>query len=245
MNESIANMKGWMGGRSELPPQTMYGLSVRIIRDESAQRYDEKYQALCEAMACIAQAIPQAFDNMPTLVVYMGAGLGGAEAIVPERQEDEMGMRLGDRIFQTNPACPVAGFPPEVWKGIRGGRGVADHQYDAQRLSRWAPRRWLYEFNGSYAARKARAKAVATIVHEFGHLLHAHRERGLYDENRRIDAPLVPPALIEKVSSYIDGQNNFDEFVAEVFTGILHGKRYPADVMAAYDKYGGPAVPGI
>ena len=43
-----------------------------------------------------------------------------------------------------------------------------------------------------------------------------------------------------KVSPY--SQTSSDEFIAEVYAGLVSGKKFSDDVMALYKKYGGPAL---
>lgn len=130
--------------------------------------------------------------------------------------------------------------------GQRGPRGVADQMYDTKRRSRLSPSRWLSELSGKYADSKYHEKATAVITHELGHIIHGCKNvsRNTFWENKRVGAPLVPLNIAINVSSYTYN-NNFNEFVAEVFTGLICGKNYPREVIDLYNELHGPLIMGI
>jgi hypothetical protein len=94
--------------------------------------------------------------------------------------------------------------------------------YDAGDLSHWHPSH--------------------NVVHEFGHMLHHKALGNKYHEYRdgiNGEHPFYrKDKLTGKVSKY--AMSNALEFVAEVFSGIVLGKKYDADVMEAYADWGGP-----
>ena len=100
-----------------------------------------------------------------------------------------------------------------------------------------------------------------TIYHEMGHLqdLFAKKEAHisspiLTEINMRRDMLNIFPTkthkefindksiqeITGKVSPY--SQTSSDEFIAEVYAGLVSGKKFSDDVIALYKKYGGPAL---
>jgi hypothetical protein len=80
---------------------------------------------------------------------------------------------------------------------------------------------------------------TGSVVHEFGHHLHHLRDRGTYwDLSFSTWAGRTQREIAAKVSGYAAG--NPREFVAEVFTGLVYGRTYPADVMGLYRALAGP-----
>jgi hypothetical protein len=96
---------------------------------------------------------------------------------------------------------------------------------------------------------------VGTIIHEIGHVIHRTaspatfdkvrmgldqaQDRGMGDVTQEELARLA--VLTKKISHYASnaGYGNVTELVAEVFTGITNGLKYPAEVIRAYLRYGG------
>jgi hypothetical protein len=133
---------------------------------------------------------------------------------------------------------------------VKGGygaaeRGVADQQYDAKRKSVLNPSR-IFSSKESYQAAKVNAKAVAVIVHEFGHLLHERLSSKAFwdlkqEKNVEGAANDRPPANLAMLVSQYATKSKL-EFTAEVFTGLIYGRHYAAPVIAQYQAYGGVDV---
>jgi hypothetical protein len=97
--------------------------------------------------------------------------------------------------------------------------------------------------------------AVGTIIHEIGHVIHRTADPATFDKYRmgldqveeRTGEQVTREeltklsVLTKKISHYASnaGYGNVTELVAEVFTGVTNGLKYPAEVIAAYLKYGG------
>jgi hypothetical protein len=86
---------------------------------------------------------------------------------------------------------------------------------------------------------------VATIVHEIGHALHRHQNGGRYHElsftalkSIKGDDNMTAINFEKVVSKY--GSQKPRELVAEVFLGLVYGKKYPGQLMEAYNAFGGP-----
>jgi hypothetical protein len=238
----MSKLDGLSGELTYLPRESMHGLDVQIIKDSSVQRFDEKYEALREATRMIAEKFPRAFAHVPVLNVYMGKNLGAEAFWSPEGVDGSPGLLLGDtHLFRVNPLR--RGQDPIFGMGLLAARGVADQLYDDRRRSKLSPRRWVSELRGDYRNSKTSAKVTAVVTHELGHVIHAHHSsssKQLFWKNRLMSARLVPFDISSKVSSYTHA-NNYCEFVAEVFVGLVHGKSYSDDVMNDYQNYGGPA----
>jgi len=96
----------------------------------------------------------------------------------------------------------------------------------------------------------------AVVIHEFGHQQHwkqflALRRPAVLDakaldalETAFVRALTATEELIARQVSRYAGVNTA-EFVAEVYTGLAHGVRYGADVMALYRRLAGPTIPGV
>jgi hypothetical protein len=80
---------------------------------------------------------------------------------------------------------------------------------------------------------------MATVVHELGHHLHCAKDPSTFFLLHSTSfASRAADDTAWKVSSYASG--NPREFVAEVFTGLIFGKKFPTDVMDMYRGLGGP-----
>ncbi|WP_340610149.1 hypothetical protein [Xenorhabdus bharatensis] len=131
--------------------------------------------------------------------------------------------------------------------GKSGPRGIADMMYDKMKSSHKSPL-------GPVLA----IKVVASIVHEIGHILHAQSDKSesnLFWESKRSNSinsqskeirekHIIHAKIAENVSSYVQG-NNSTEFVAEVFTGLIYGKKYNDEVLMHYKYYNGPELIGF
>lgn len=82
------------------------------------------------------------------------------------------------------------------------------------------------------------ASALHPILHEVGHQVHVKNSRDLYlaSAKREFSAPLAR-RIEREVSGY--AAFNAQEFVAEVFAGIIDGKVYGRRVLALFQQYGG------
>ena len=148
---------------------------------------------------------------------------------------------LGPQIATYLPTSEGGGENATNVKGGMGqGRGVAMQMYDEARLSKMSLQRIRLEVTGNYQKSKIEAQAIAVVVHEFGHILHEQFSSARFWPLKRRDAPPIDTGIAHKVSQY--AAINRLEFVAEVFTGLVYGKRYPAEVIAVYKVLGGCPV---
>lgn len=100
-----------------------------------------------------------------------------------------------------------------------------------------------------------------SIYHEMGHLQDVFAKKETHISNpfrteinmRRDEFNLFPTKThkeflndksIQKAAGKISAyaQTSKDEFVAEVYAGLVSGKKFPEDVMTLYKKYGGPML---
>ena len=111
-----------------------------------------------------------------------------------------------------------------------------------KRGDNWAPIAWIVLGDGGSTKALSATSAglngfdTRTIraIHEIGHILHERYEGdGFWEKGRTPN-----PAVSAKVSAY--GCCNEKEFVAEVFTGLMIGVRWPPDVIAEYHRFHGP-----
>lgn len=85
-------------------------------------------------------------------------------------------------------------------------------------------------------------KGSVTCIHEIGHALHAARlGEAFLDVNANGGVNGGPTGKNAVLVSGYAGQSK-KEFVAEVFTGTLLGRKYAADVMKEYNDYQGPTL---
>jgi len=79
---------------------------------------------------------------------------------------------------------------------------------------------------------------VGTIIHEFGHAMHRDHAGGKFHELYGTAFQTIEQVSLasEEVSEYGTKPR---EFVAEVFLGLVYGKRYSDDVMRMYHAFGG------
>jgi hypothetical protein len=178
-----------------------------------------------------------ALGALSPMTVYFGASVNCEATWSPEGPGGQTALFLGDRMmFQTNRV--MAGQNGVSGMGQMGARGVADQLYDAKRMHMLNPSR-VFMGKTAYQAQKTDAKAVAVVVHEIGHLLHEHQSQVIFWQNKRIGAATIPANIAQQISSYLSN-NNYDELVAEVFAGLVHGRTYSQAVMLAYQAQGGP-----
>lgn len=81
------------------------------------------------------------------------------------------------------------------------------------------------------------------LDHEMGHYLHVVENPKLARkalENYGEPAGNIPGELKSEMSKY--GQTTQAEFIAEVYSGSMGGKKYSGPVMKAYEKWGGPKL---
>ncbi len=88
--------------------------------------------------------------------------------------------------------------------------------------------------------------ANGTLVHEAGHALH-YKTGYFKNPDEFLEAAQATSLSPDEtrlvgleVSEY--GSTAPAELVAEVYTGLFYGKQYSPEVMALYEKYGGPPV---
>jgi hypothetical protein len=233
------------GARTAMAPATFSGVTVNVTIDESEQDVEGKLAALKQGFTLVSSkagpATRTAFLKLSPLPVYFGGEVKCEACWQPEARAGKPCLFLGDRMmFNKNPVLArqdkVAGM------GKEGARGVPHQVYDDQRRSKFSPVRWAMMIQGTYQTSKISAQAAAIVVHEIGHLVHQVVAPDQFWLNKRIGATGVPASLQPQVSSYLYNMNNYNEFVAEVFAGLAHGKRYPADVMTAYNLQKGPHV---
>lgn len=231
--------------QQRMPGPRPAGTPINLYVDTTENNEQLKLDALAQALGLVHVRTGERFDG---LTVYLGgpcrciayAGeAGGARSQV---------LFLGDQML-VKTAMTAGGS--EKATGVKGGygtaeRGVADQQYDVHRKHVLSPAR-TFAGKDAYQASKVHAKAVAVIVHEFGHLLHERLSStafwGLKTEKNvegaANDRP--PSALAIQVSQYATKSKL--EFTAEVFTGLIYGQHYSPPVIAQYQAYGGVNVP--
>lgn len=92
------------------------------------------------------------------------------------------------------------------------------------------------------AQRHPTAHPASILTHEMGHLLH-QKETGNNTTYRfwQKEEYSTYDSVPRSVSRY--AATNKLEFVAETFTGMVHGRSYSGDVMKEYTSLGGPKVP--
>lgn len=233
------------GTRVPMAPVDMGGLMVQVTLDSSDQKVEDKLGALRKAIETILGRIGGPtrvqFLTLAPLDVFFGLNVKCEACWDPEQQGGREVLFLGDRMmFQKN--VVIAGQDKVGGFGQQGPRGVAHQVYDDQRRAKYSPARWVMMVKGTYQGSKVSAQAAAVAVHEFGHFLHEKVSQARFWANKADRTATTPAAIVPQVSTYLIGQNNLNEFVAEVFTGLVHGKRYGAAVMNLYQAQGGPPV---
>ena len=79
---------------------------------------------------------------------------------------------------------------------------------------------------------------TGTVVHELGHAVHYATSPSKF-HNLHFTHFAGGGDIANKVSGY---STNPPEFVAEVFTGIVYGRSFGADVIKLYAAFGGPRL---
>jgi hypothetical protein len=84
---------------------------------------------------------------------------------------------------------------------------------------------------------------VATLVHEFGHVLHFTSAPGKF--HGMWNTVFKGPEL-DKAKAFVSEYGSKPrEFVAEVFLGLIYNKAYPDDVLRIYKAFGGYIPPAL
>jgi hypothetical protein len=233
----VDNDAAMVDERSSLDPEVISGLRVQVTKDSSEQRFDEKIAALRQALTMVSKRMGvAAMGRISPLPIYCGANVKCEATWNPEARGGARALFLGDRMmFQSNPV--LQGQDRVYGVGQHGDRGVPDQLYDSKRMSVVNPARVVIG-KAAYQARKTDAKVTAVIVHEIAHLLHEALSQDIFWRNKKTSADIVPANIAMQVSNYA-ANKNFDEFVAEVFTGLVHGKAYSPAVITVYQNYGG------
>ena len=88
-------------------------------------------------------------------------------------------------------------------------------------------------------------RSTISMVHEIGHILHEKNTGDVFFHGKGSIIQGLPDSKLKAVAKKVSGyaMGNKKEFVAEVFTGLIFGMKFDADVMAEYEKYKGPKVP--
>ena len=81
--------------------------------------------------------------------------------------------------------------------------------------------------------------ASSAVVHEIGHVLHKLNAPNIFSRNAPVAMPDDWEDLRKQVSQYAASNDNPQEFVAEIFAGIVADMRYPQAVINLYKRLGG------
>ncbi len=130
-------------------------------------------------------------------------------------------------------------LPADLQFYCSGVVGTANQAF--KRGTNWAPVAYIVLGDGgsptSLSASAAGFNGFDTrtirAIHEIGHIIHERQAGDGFWEGFR-----KPNSSATQVSTYAG--NNEKEFVAEVFAGMLIGKRWPNEVLAEYRKWLGP-----
>ncbi len=99
----------------------------------------------------------------------------------------------------------------------------------------------IYLFISKANLNKPASEKFDSLFHEIGHWLHfqnlpAKRERQAIWQKANMDK------IKKEVSEYSTKTDDGREFVAEVFKGLVKGKKYDDYIMSLYEKLHGPKV---
>ena len=238
-------------------PKTYQGISYTLYRDagESAVHFAFKKARLKEAIDKLQQAgimFANADVHRFQVICYSNGPSRGVVCIEAGAALPSVVLMLGDRICQhvTTQFPP----PPVVAGGYTGNpkRIISDRLYDYYR--------------GTYQSEEAKC-GLAQVFHEFGHIFHQLQRPTDYflasDVANKAAQPLATPQAVQRdmllpntrtqahtyVSEYAgDGDRTLNEYVAEVFSGLMMGVDWTAvdPTLGAYNAYlaiGGPTPP--
>ncbi len=263
---NVSRLQGTVTAHEFEPPAGVE-VKVKLFVDSSEHNVAGKKKAIHDAFEILQSKCPTALDSlqsMDELPIYLGKGLPCEVVRTPDKPGGKPTLYLGDKAkaFDRNNVDPLQlnavkrdvalklGDKPltkgtaRVWAyGENGVRGVADQVYDDNRKFRVHPQR-IAQGETKYQASKLDAKAAAVVIHELGHIIHERMGGQGFWDSRNSDT-LVSAGVAQQVSSYTQSKMSPTELVAEVFTGLVHGKKYPQDVMSEYAKYWEHGAPPI
>lgn len=215
--------------------------SVEVEYEAGNKKIFEQIDALRTAMGMVERAgyaLPAGITiHFPT-VAHPGM-MSQAYEVIDEDPDGEAPEPTQEMILMPNySTIQPARKGSEKQYGIAGGvtaggraRGVADSIAEKVKKDTW--------FNSSKKARRAMATAV--IVHELGHILHTTMSPDKFYDAKKNPGDYKIGTVAPDVSEY--ALSSPVEFVAEVFTGMVHGRRYSEDVMRKYADLHGPTPP--
>lgn len=252
----------------EFEPPAGVDVKVKLFVDSSVQNVAAKKKAIHDALAILQSKCPDALESLNSideLPIYLGKDVPCEVVRTPDQPGGKPTLYLGDKekVFSRNNVDPmqvkaikkvVALKPGEkpltkdtarIWANGENGRsrGVADQVYDDNRKLPVHPQR-IADGETKYQASKLDAKAAAVVVHELGHIIHERMGGQGFWDSRKPDVPPVSASIAQQVSSYTQNKQP-TELVAEVFTGLVHGKTYPQEVMSEYSKYWEHGAPPV
>ncbi len=199
------------------------GTSLTVTYDRSDVHAAERLAALTTAVGMINGKTP----GVPNLQVYFPKA--GRNISVDSNCVVTIGTKLADAVF----------YAPDFFAVSSAITG--NPKTDADPTGR---NDGLKNLSSALGADDA---LVHTIIHELGHAMHYHHDRGrFYNLNfaafttgkDTASGDSYGDIALKHVSGYAG--NNPREMVAEVFLGTIHGgKQFPAVVWEMYDAFGG------
>ncbi|AOM41895.1 hypothetical protein [Xenorhabdus hominickii] len=239
------------------------GINIKIFGNQDMCMNENKIKVLQPIIYAINK-IHKRVDNLSKIVrgvnVYVEEANGLLQVQWPERQDKKMYNDLKSYgVYIENPCLHIncktmtqlhekksQSWLSRITNKCLGSNdvdkfgpwGVADQLYDAA-LSR---KRKLSEPNPILSI-----KAIASIVHEIGHIIHEQRKESkeIFWEGKMLALKcnhIIPSKIAKQVSKYVESNNNSTEFVAEVFTGLIYEKKYSKEVLEYYKYYCGPEL---
>lgn len=113
---------------------------------------------------------------------------------------------------------------------------------DAKHYKKSAPKRSESLAHNGDTGWLSTSEDTHLLVHEMGHGAHSKHAPDFYIQHRGITGE-AKRELEGKVSRY--AMSNANEFVAETFTGVVHGKTYGPEVEKWYRAFKGPPIKGF
>ncbi len=197
------------------------GTNMDVTYNTSDVNYAERLTNLRSAVTKIKAA---GFTNIPALDVHIPK-FGRALAVTADNPPKE-GSKVSRNEFvapdHLHMSSAALGTPlTDVWDNPTTGQ--KEYKYSSTALD---------------------PTGIATLVHEFGHILHyvtsPTKYHGLHGASFAT-GQLVNTAM--KVSGYATG--NPREFVAETFMGAVYGRNFGNDIKQVYNAYGGPSLSAL
>ncbi len=194
------------------------GTAMTVTYNKSDMNFPERFSLLKQAVAKIKAA---GITNIPALDVHIPK-TGRALSVTADNPPME-GTKVSRNEFvapsHLHMSSAALGTPLD---SARTYQGKKEYVYSSTALD---------------------PSGVATLIHEFGHVLHYYSSPSKYHGLHGASFKGPATQVANQVSGYAGQKPR--EFVAEAFMGAVYGRTFSTEVSQMYQDLGGPSLSGL